>query len=68
MDHIFVDESGDTGLRSRRHLVFGFVYCTNPNLLHNVLRYTFETIRTYLTYKLVLKRSLINKTSNSSVS
>ncbi|HMG39484.1 MAG TPA: hypothetical protein VK566_09915 [Nitrososphaeraceae archaeon] len=44
MDHIFVDESGDTGLRSRRHLVFGFVYCTNPNLLHNVLRYQLKRV------------------------
>jgi len=33
-----------------------------PSLIITFLRYTFETIRTYLTYKLVLKRSLINKT------
>jgi Protein of unknown function (DUF3800) len=33
--HLFVDESGETGLsgNSRRYFVYGFVYCENPSSL-----------------------------------
>jgi hypothetical protein len=44
MSYLFVDESGDTGVKSNRLLVFGFVHCINPELLRNVLRFQLKRL------------------------
>lgn len=57
MGYIFVDESGDTGLRgnSRQFFVYGFMYSKKPDLFRSVLRYYLNKLHTNNSYPPKLK-------------